>query len=137
LGPDYRVVERLMTKSGEALPGDGFILYLPAGSRIAYIVNDWTVEFHRRRRRLAFRLGFCNLLLALLSLIIFYGNPDRSGSNVSLHLLLAMSWIAVPFLALFGCLSFPISRLLKAFPPSTPLYPGSPHLSRRYESLIV
>jgi hypothetical protein len=133
LGPDYRGVKCLFTKSGGALPSDGFVLYLPAGRRVAYVINDWTAESHRRSRRLAFRLGFCNLVLVLLSLVVFYGNPDRSSSNVAFHLLLAMSWIAVPFIALFGCLVWPISRLLRGFPHARPLGSAPPHLARRYE----
>lgn len=136
LGPDYRVVERLLNKAGEARAGDGFILYLPAGSGNAYILNDWTVDFHRRSRRLAFILGTCNLVLVVLSLIIFYGDPDRHGSNVALHLMLAMGWITLPFITLFGYLVFPITRLLTAFPLAQSLDPGPRHVSRRYKLVL-
>jgi hypothetical protein len=136
LGPDYRFVERLLNKAGEARPGDGFILYLPAGSGNAYVLNDWTVDFHRRSRRLAFILGTCNLVLVLLSLIIFYGDPDRSGSNVAFHLMLAMAWITVPFITLFGCLVFPIARLFPAFPLAQSLDPGPRHVSRRFKLVL-
>ena len=136
LGPDYRVVERLRNRAGEAVAGDGFVLYLPAGSVAAYVLNDWTVEFLRRSRRLAFILGSCNLVLVLLSLIIFYGDPDRSGSSVAFHLMLAMAWITVPFIALFGCLVFPITRLLPAFPLAQSLDLGPRHLARRYKLVL-
>jgi hypothetical protein len=126
----------LITKTGETLPGEGLILYLPAGSRLAYVVNDWTVDLHRRNRKLAFRLGLCNLLLVLLSLIIFYGNPDRGATNVALHLLLAMSWIAVPFMVLFVALVAPIDRLLKAFPSAKSIGSGSRHISRVFELAV-
>jgi hypothetical protein len=136
LGPDYRVVERLRDKAGAISASEGFVLYLPAGSSTAYVLNDWTVEFHRRRRKLALILGTCNLILVLLSLLIFYGDPDRSGSSIAFHLVLAMGWIAVPFVTLFGYLVFPITRLLALFPMARSLDPGPRHLSRRYQLVL-
>jgi hypothetical protein len=136
LGPDYRVVERLLDKAEEPRAGDGFVLYLPAGSEDAYMLNDWTADFHRRSRRLAFILGTCNLVLVLLSLVIFYGDPDRKGSNIALHLMLAMGWITVPFIALFGYLVVPVTRLLRRFPLAQSLDPGPRHTSRRYQLLL-
>jgi hypothetical protein len=108
------------------------MLYLPAGRQNAYIINDWTADLYRRRRKLAFILGTCNLCLVLLSLIIFYGNPDRVGSNITLHLLLAIGWIAVPFLSLYGYLVFPITRLLGLFPAALSSGQGPQHLARRF-----
>jgi hypothetical protein len=136
LGPDYRAVARLRTRHGNIVPGEGFVLYLPAGSSVAHMANDWTVDLHIRNRKLAFRLGVLNFLLVLISLLVFYGDPDRGSANVAVHLLIAMSWIAVPFLALYGYLVFPISRVLKTFPTAKPSGSNPSHLSTQYELVL-
>jgi hypothetical protein len=126
-------VAAIITNTGDVILGEGLVLYLPPGGRLVYVVNDWTVDVHRYSRKLAFRLGVCNLILVLLSLIIFYGDPDRTATNVAFDLLLAMSWIAVPFLALFGSLVAPVSRLMRIFPYARPVGSDPRHLTQHFE----
>lgn len=131
--PDYRTIDRMVARSGDELPGDGLILYLPPGRGCAFIVSDWAVILGRRARKFAFLLGMANLVLVILSLWIFYGDPDRANTNVALDILLAISWITIPFLSLYGTLVYPIDKSMREFPLAKPAGLQPPHLARTFD----
>jgi hypothetical protein len=120
LGPDFRNVSAFSDGyDAPFAPTDDYYLYLPVGKGPARLIDYSVASIFMKRRQTARIFSIINVVLLLLSAVVYFPAILYFGNN-GIAFLMVTAWVVGPFAILHFVIVRPVLKRFLLFPGFTP-----------------